>query len=72
MMTTTTKDEEDLGRLVDLEIRYTHLERQLDELNQVVVDQRRAIDGLTKQLAALAARVGELGDTPPSERPPHY
>ncbi len=65
-----TRSPED--RLVDLEIRYTHLERQLAELNQVVVDQQRTIDGLLKQMGALATRVGELGDAQPSERPPHY
>jgi uncharacterized coiled-coil protein SlyX len=59
-------------RLVDLEIRYTYLERQLAELNEVVVEQRQTIDGLQTLLNALRARVAELDESPRNERPPHY
>jgi SlyX protein len=59
-------------RLVDLEIRYTHLERQLQELSEVVFAQQRTIDSLTKQLLELRGRVVDPGETPPAEKPPHY
>jgi uncharacterized coiled-coil protein SlyX len=59
-------------RLVDLEIRYTHLERQLAELNQVVFDQQKTIGEMARQIAALRARVGDLGEEPPVEKPPHF
>jgi SlyX protein len=57
-------------RLVDLEIRYTHLERQLNELNQVVFEQQRAIDTLVEQLRSLRARAD--GEEKQHEKPPHY
>jgi SlyX protein len=59
-------------RLVDLEIRYTHLERQLEEMNAVLFAQQRAIDALEKQVVALRGRIGDMGDEAFDERPPHY
>ncbi len=50
-------------RFVDLEIRYSHLERQLSELNQVVFEQQQAITLLEQQLLALRTRISGLGDT---------
>lgn len=59
-------------RLVELEIRYTHLERQIAELNQVVFAQQKLIDGLAKELAAVVGRMGQFAEAPPGEKPPHY
>jgi SlyX protein len=59
-------------RLVDLEVRYTHLERLLDELNLVLFAQQRQIDGLEKQVQALRARLADAGDQVANEPPPHY
>lgn len=59
-------------RLVDLEVRYTHLERQVAELNQVVFEQQKAIDALQRQLIAVNARVDQQGGPTPNDRPPHY
>lgn len=59
-------------RLVDLEVRYTHLERQVAELNQVVFEQQKAIDALRKQVMAVNARVDQQGEPTPNDRPPHY
>jgi uncharacterized coiled-coil protein SlyX len=59
------------SRLVDLETRYTHLERQVDELGQVVFEQQKMIDRLTQELALLGRRISGV-DGAPSERPPHY
>jgi uncharacterized coiled-coil protein SlyX len=59
-------------RLVDLEIRYTHLERQYAELSQVVFEQQKALEVVQKELARLRGRLEELGDPIVNERPPHY
>jgi len=59
-------------RVVDLEIRYAHLERQLGELNQVVFEQQQAITLLEKQLLALRTRMSGLGEPMENEKPPHY
>ena len=59
-------------RLVDLEIRYAHLERQLAELNQVVFEQQTSIGLLQQQLLALRSRVSGLGEPIENEKPPHY
>ena len=63
-------------RLVTLETRYTHLQRQVDELSQVVFDQQRLIDRLTQELTLLRSRVAGVDDGSATlivdERPPHY
>jgi uncharacterized coiled-coil protein SlyX len=60
------------SRLTDLEIRYTHLERQVAELNEVVVAQQRTIDGLVRQLTATKAEIAQLSAPLTNEKPPHY
>jgi len=59
-------------RMVDLEIRYTHLERQLDELSQVVFAQQQLLDRMAKDLIALRSRLSIIGGDVPEEPPPHY
>ena len=62
-------------RLVTLETRYTHLQRQVDELSQVVFDQQRLIDRLTQELTVVRSRVAGVEDGSAAivdERPPHY
>ena len=60
------------SRVVDLEIRYAHLEKQLTELNQVVFEQQKAIELLQGQLVALRTRLAGLGEPMENEKPPHY
>jgi uncharacterized coiled-coil protein SlyX len=60
------------SRLTELEIRYTHLERQFVDLSDVVFEQQRHIDALMKELARLRGRMDELGESPANEKPPHY
>jgi uncharacterized coiled-coil protein SlyX len=60
------------SRLVDLEVRYTHLERQVAELSDVVFAQQRAIDSLLRQLSSTKADIAQLSDPPANEKPPHY
>jgi uncharacterized coiled-coil protein SlyX len=58
------------ARLVELEIRYTHLEQQVQELSELVFRQDKTIAELRARLAAL-----EAGSTPhggEGEKPPHY
>jgi uncharacterized coiled-coil protein SlyX len=59
-------------RLVDLEIRYTHLERQYAELSQVVFEQQKALEAVQKELVRLRGRLDEIGDPIANEKPPHY
>jgi SlyX protein len=59
-------------RLVDLEIRYTHLERQVTELSDVVFEQQRSIDALRRELTDLKSRLVEPGEVSIPEKPPHY
>jgi uncharacterized coiled-coil protein SlyX len=59
-------------RMVDLEIRYTHLQRQLEELSQVVFAQQLLLDTMAKELTALRSRLSILGGDSPEEPPPHY
>lgn len=60
------------SRVVDLEIRYSHLEKQLAELNQVVFEQQKTIELLQQQLVALRTRVTGMGEPMENEKPPHY
>ncbi len=60
------------SRIVDLEVRYTLLERQVAELSDVVFAQQRAIDGLLRQLSATQADLAQLSESPTNEKPPHY
>lgn len=59
-------------RLIDLETRYTHLDRQFEELSGVVARQQTQIDGLLKRLGDALGRLNAMGASPPNERPPHY
>jgi uncharacterized coiled-coil protein SlyX len=60
------------SRLVDLEVRYTHLERQVAELSEVVFAQQRTIDGLLRQLSSTNAELAQLSAPMTNEKPPHY
>lgn len=59
-------------RLTTLEIRYTHLERQVEELNRLLFDQQRVIDRLTREIANLRASATGVESGSQNEPPPHY
>ena len=59
-------------RFTELEIRYSHLERQFAELSDVVFGQQKAIAALERELANIRVRLRELGDPVVDEKPPHY
>ena len=60
------------ARLTTLEIRYTHLERQVEDLNRLLFDQQKAIDRLTREIARLHAGATGVEGGPRNEPPPHY
>jgi uncharacterized coiled-coil protein SlyX len=68
-------NEEPAERLARIESHLAHLERQYEELNQVVIEQGRAIKRLLAQQQRLVATVENeelerIKSTNP--KPPHY
>ena len=61
-------------RFVDIEISLSEQQKMLEELNQVVIDQGRKIDLLTKQNQYLLKLIERDVVKPQSEEthPPHY
>lgn len=63
-------------RLIDLEIKFTHQEELLQELNQIVARQQMIIEKLTKEvihLNELYSKSDVQGNRSLSdEKPPHY
>jgi uncharacterized coiled-coil protein SlyX len=57
---------------MDLEVRYTHLERQVADLSEVVFAQQRTIDNLLRQLSSTKEELAQLSAPVTSEKPPHY
>jgi SlyX protein len=59
-------------RVVDLEVRYSYVERQLEALSGVLFEQQRLVEKLERRVKELEARVQGIGDATPNEAPPHY
>lgn len=64
-------------RLIDMEIRITHQETTLQQLNDVIISQQKGIDGLTMQIAALKQQIAaqaqlNVASTSEETLPPHY
>ncbi len=63
-------------RLTEVEVRYTYLERLVEDLSQVLHDQQRLIDSLSTRLERLESVVADAMDQsnerPAHEKPPHY
>jgi uncharacterized coiled-coil protein SlyX len=60
----------DTGRLTNLELLFTHLERQVQELNDVVLSQQQRIERLEKQLRLLGANQGDAEEDLPGDGGP--
>ncbi len=63
------------SRVIDLEIRLTHQEATLQELNEVLVRQQRIMDALALQIRILREQLHVASTpTPPADDtpPPHY
>ena len=59
-------------RLTTLEIRYSHLERHVEELNQLLFEQQKIIDRLTREVAILRTSTSGVESGTQNEPPPHY
>jgi len=64
-------------RLIEIEIKLTHQENMVEELNKVVCEQQKKIDHLEAICEALIRHVKELSDSAAEQRatnepPPHY
>lgn len=59
-------------RVIELEIKLTHQDRLLEELNEVVIEQRVHLDKLEKRADALEKALFSIQDDPGNEPPPHY
>ena len=59
-------------RLTEIEIRYSHLERQFADLSDVVFGQQKTIESLQRDLSNIRVKLRELGDPVVDEKPPHY
>jgi uncharacterized coiled-coil protein SlyX len=60
------------ARLTELELKYMRLERTVEQLSDVIAEQQKTIDTLVKELAATTARLRDLGQEAPADKPPHY
>ena len=63
-------------RVMQLELLTMHLQHDLDQMNQALIDQQKELGRLRQILATIDDRVQRLEPTdkidPISERPPHY
>lgn len=64
-------------RLTDLEIHLMHLERMVQELNELVTGQQRTITSLEGEMAAMKEQMKDLMPSmvrlpEEEEPPPHY
>ena len=64
-------------RLIDIEIRLTHQQDHLEQLDKVIVHQQKMIDELQRHVEQLNKRLKSFTDTPiknPEDEvpPPHY
>lgn len=58
------------ARITELEIRLTHQDRLLEELNSVVIEQQDLLDRLRREVGALTQRLAESvpdGEPPPAD-----
>ena len=79
MSPSAADDAKSAKRLSDVESLLTFMQRTIDDLNQVVLEQARRIERQEAELARLRASletlIGSIVETPrlpEDERPPHY
>jgi SlyX protein len=65
------------NRITELEIRFSHQDDFLRQLNEVVVDQQQKIDRLEKEILDLKRNINQEsgvdgGRSLSDEKPPHY
>jgi SlyX protein len=62
-------------RLIDLEIKFAHQERELEELRKALFEQGQELAKLEKSLKLMKERLDASGvgtAAPVNEKPPHY
>jgi len=64
-------------RLIELEIRCTHQDRMLEELNEIVCRQEQALERLEREFAVLSEQLKQFQPSlnatiEEDEAPPHY
>lgn len=69
-------------RITDLEIKLSHLEQQLEDMNSVVLSQNDMIVKLDRKLQRAEGKIAEIGEDHDSglsatdiaarDKPPHY
>ncbi len=59
-------------RLIDFEMRLMHQEKLLEQLNEVVTDQHKLIEGLKREIARLKEQLLQGPTEDVNEPPPHY
>jgi len=61
-------------RLEKIEIKYLYLEKMVDDLNAVVIEQQQEIRELRQLVTLLGAKLTAIVAPPldPDEKPPHY
>jgi SlyX protein len=64
-------------RITELEIRFSHQDHYLRELNEVVVNQQKTIERLEKEVLDLKRSVNSAPSVTPiqgmkDDKPPHY
>ncbi|MCA9041657.1 MAG: SlyX family protein [Planctomycetaceae bacterium] len=63
-------------RIMELETLFTHLQHDVQQLNQVILEQQKQLDALHKKNEQLLQHIEELEKPeerdPLQERPPHY
>ncbi len=73
----TSKVEELLSRLNELESVLMHIQHNVEQLNEAVLQQGKVVDVIAKSMKQLDSRIGMLeneDESPDSyqEKPPHY
>jgi SlyX protein len=59
----------------DIEIKYIYLQKTVDDLNVVVIEQQKEIRELRATLTLLGKKLQDVSSLPPfdpDEKPPHY
>ncbi len=62
-------------RLIRIETTLMELQRQVEQLHEVLLDQQRDFHGIQSQVRKIESLASEWSDQPRSseeERPPHY
>jgi uncharacterized coiled-coil protein SlyX len=66
----------DDSRLTEVEVRYSYLERLVEELSCVLHEQQRTISSMSTRLERIETLIAEAMDQSPErlphEKPPHY